>query len=176
MLDPQAQELLKLIVDRGVPPVETQTPVEARESYRARRLFTQPDPPPIWGVRDHTVSTPEASFQVREYQPTDRDGGPMRPALVYFHGGGWTIGDLDTHDTLCRTLSLETGYVVVSVDYRMGPEVRFPQLTTTAWRPSNGLFAMRTPWESTPRRLRWAATVPAATWLPPCPWACGVKP
>ena len=126
MLDPQAQELLKLMVDRGVPPVETQTPVQARESYRARRLFTQPDPPPIWGVRDHTVSTPEASFQVREYQPTDRDGGPMRPALVYFHGGGWTIGDLDTHDTLCRTLSLETGFVVVSVDYRMGPEIRFP--------------------------------------------------
>lgn len=126
MLDPQAQELLKMIVDRGVPPVESQAPVDAREAYRARRLFTQPDPPPIWGVRDHTVTTPQASFQVREYQPTDRDGGPMRPALLYFHGGGWTIGDLDTHDTLCRTLSLETGYVVVAVDYRMGPEHRFP--------------------------------------------------
>jgi acetyl esterase len=126
MLDTQAQELLKLIVERGVPPVETQTPAEAREAYRARRLFTQPDPPPIWGVRDHTVRTAQACFQVREYQPTDRDGGPARPALLYFHGGGWTIGDLDTHDTLCRSLSLASGCVVVSVDYRMGPEHRFP--------------------------------------------------
>ena len=82
MLDPQAQELLKLIVDRGVPPVETQTPAEARESYRARRLFTQPDPPPIWGVRDHTVSTPEASFQVRDCllytSPSPRDRSVSR--------------------------------------------------------------------------------------------------
>jgi acetyl esterase len=57
---------------------------------------------------------------------------------VYFHGGGWVIGDRDTHDVLCRQLCVASGCAVVSVDYRMGPEARFPAAVTTATRPCNG--------------------------------------
>ena len=124
MLDPQAQALMNLMIEKGIPPVQTQTPVEARAAYRARRTFTQPDAPEVGRVQDLQFSHSGVCIAVRVYHPQGAD--TALPALVYLHGGGWTIGDLDTHDTLCRTLSLETGYVVVSVDYRMGPEVRFP--------------------------------------------------
>jgi acetyl esterase len=126
MLDPQAAALLQLMKDRGVPPVNLQTPQEAREVYRARRSFSQPDPVPVGQVTDHTVKTADAVFLVREYQPAGRTDGRLLPALVYYHGGGWTIGDLDTHDVLCRSLCQQANLVVISVDYRMGPEQRFP--------------------------------------------------
>jgi acetyl esterase len=125
MLDPQAANLLKLMQDNNIPPVNTQTPAQAREAYRARRGFSQPEPPAVGTVSDHTVQAHGASFQVREYQPPSRAAAAL-PALVYYHGGGWTIGDLDTHDVLCRSLCAQTGMVVVAVDYRMGPEHRFP--------------------------------------------------
>ena len=125
MLDPQAAILLKLMEDNRIPPVHTQTPAQAREAYRARRTFSQPDPPDVGAVSDHRVQAEGTSFWVRQYQPPQRSATAL-PALVYFHGGGWTIGDLDTHDVLCRSLCAQTGMVVLAVDYRMGPEHRFP--------------------------------------------------
>lgn len=125
MLDPQAAILLKLMEDNRIPPVYTQAPEQAREAYRARRSFSQPDPPEVGAVSDHEISANGARFMVRQYQPLTRSAAAL-PALVYYHGGGWTIGDLDTHDVLCRSLCAQTGMVVVAVDYRMGPEHRFP--------------------------------------------------
>jgi acetyl esterase len=125
MLDPQAAALLKLLQDNRVPPVYTQTPAQAREAYRARRGYSQPAPPNVGSVSDHAVEANGARFMVRAYQPCNRSPANL-PALVYLHGGGWTIGDLDTHDVLCRSLCDQAGMVVVAVDYRMGPEHRFP--------------------------------------------------
>ncbi len=126
MLDPQAKALMQLMADKGVPPVNTLTPVEARESYRARRSFTQPDAPEVYKVQDHEVSHQGVKVPVRVYHPFSAQTQKIVPALVYVHGGGWTIGDLDTHDVLCRSLCLQADVVVVSVDYRMGPEHKFP--------------------------------------------------
>jgi len=106
--------------------MHSQTPAVAREFYRARRTSTQPEPVAVSHVQDHEVTTSNASFKVRAYQPRDRAPGAALPALVYLHGGGWTIGDLDTHDVLCRSLCNESGMVVVSVDYRLAPEHPFP--------------------------------------------------
>ena len=125
MLDAQAANLLKLLSDNRVPPVNELTPVQAREAYLARRTFSQPDPPQVGPVQDHVVRANGASFKVRSYQPSGR-GASALPALVYFHGGGWTIGDLESHDVLCRSLCQQSGMVVVAVDYRMGPEHKFP--------------------------------------------------
>ncbi len=124
MLDPQAQALMTLLSDKGIPPVYTQTPVEARASYRARRSFTQPDAPEVGRVQDLYFSHDDVQIPVRVYHPAG--AGANMPALVYLHGGGWTIGDLDTHDVLCRSLCQQAGGVVVSVDYRLGPEHKFP--------------------------------------------------
>ena len=136
MLDPQARALLDLIVERGVPAVNTLSPAEARVAYRERRAFTQPDAPDVAQVESIEIEGLQGVIGLRTYRP--RVGGAAMPALVYFHGGGWTIGDLDTHDVLCRQLCLAAGVMLVSVDYRLGPEHRFPAaiddaLAATRW-------------------------------------------
>ena len=136
MLDPQAKALLDLMIERGVPPTHTLSPQEARRFYRERRSATQPEPRAVAEVLDLTASGPHGDIALRLYRPADADR--PAPTLVYYHGGGWTMGDLDTHDVLCRQLAHESGFVVVSVDYRMGPEHRFPAavddvLAATRW-------------------------------------------
>lgn len=121
MLDPQARALLDLMIEKAVPPVHTLTPDEARRLYRERRGFTQPDAPAVAEVRDFAA----AGVPMRLFRPPTLSPRYL-PVLVYFHGGGWTIGDCDTHDVLCRQLALAAHCAVVSVDYRMGPEHRFP--------------------------------------------------
>ena len=126
MLHPQAKALLALIEQRGLPATHTLTPVEARRMYRERRFFTQPDAPEMAQVRDASASGPHGEIPLRIYRPLGGAPGATLPVLVYYHGGGWVIGDLDTHDTLCRELANGAGASVVAVDYRMGPEHRFP--------------------------------------------------
>ena len=96
--------------------------------YLERRFFTQPEPPAVAEVRDLRTDT---GLRLRLVRPAATSTAAattagLQPALVYFHGGGWTIGDLDTHDVLCRQLCAAAGVTVVSVDYRLGPEHRFP--------------------------------------------------
>ncbi len=124
MLDPQAQALLDLMVAKGVPPTHTLTPAEARRFYRDRRAITQPDPPPVAEVRDLVAEGPGGEIALRLYRPEGI--ATPAPALLYLHGGGWTIGDLETHDVVCRTLAVQARVAVVAVDYRLGPEHRFP--------------------------------------------------
>ncbi len=122
MLDPQARALIDLMVERGVPPTHTLEPGQARRLYLERRGYTQPDPAPMAEVRELRAG----AVPLRLYRPKAEAEPGAAPVLVYFHGGGWVIGDLDTHDVLCRQLALESGGVVVAVDYRLGPEHRFP--------------------------------------------------
>jgi acetyl esterase len=140
MLHPQARALLDLIAKSGIPPTHQLSPADARRYYRERRLFTQPDPPPLPEVRDLAADGPAGPIPLRVYRPRT-DAGPL-PVLVYFHGGGWVIGDLDTHDVLCRQLALGAGCAVIAVDYRMGPEHRFPAavddcVAATRWVRAN---------------------------------------
>lgn len=134
MLDPQAAALIQLMADRQVPPTHTLSPAEARRMYLERRFYTQPEPPQVGSVQALTTTS---GVPLRLYKPERASTGPL-PVLVYFHGGGWTMGDLDTHDVLCRQLCAGAGVAVVSVDYRMGPEHRFPaavddSLSATRW-------------------------------------------
>lgn len=126
MLHPQARKLLQLIEDKGIPPTHTLSPAEARAIYRERRAFTQPQPPEVQSVQDLAAQGPAGPIPLRIYRPLGSIPADPLPVLVYYHGGGWVIGDLDTHDTLCRELANGAGCAVVSVDYRMGPEHRFP--------------------------------------------------
>jgi len=126
MLHPQARALLNLIEEKGVPPTHTLAPAQARAVYRERRHFTQPAPPDVAEVRGLVVPGPAGPLALRLYRPIGSAAGERLPVLVYYHGGGWVIGDLDTHDTLCRQLANGAGCAVVSVDYRLAPEHRFP--------------------------------------------------
>ena len=141
MLDPQARALIDLMIERGVPPTHTLSPEEARRLYRERRGYTQPEPPALGEMRELRLPGPAGELPARLYHPRDAAGTP--PLLVYFHGGGWTIGDLDTHDVLCRQLCAGSGAAVLSVDYRMGPEQRFPAavddcVAATRWAQAHG--------------------------------------
>src|ERR1019366_3654503 len=139
MLHPQAKALLELIEQRGLPPMQALLPVEARLFYRDRRSLTQPEAPAVAEITDLSAEGPHGPIPLRLYRPTRRgDELTASPVLVYYHGGGWTIGDLDTHDVLCRQLANGSRCAVVSVDYRMGPEHRFPAavddcLAATYW-------------------------------------------
>ncbi len=139
MLDPQAHALLKLMIDNGVAPVQTLGVTQARETYNARKSFTQPDAPKVAQVMDHQVASQlskahgvvsQETIAVREYWPThvreQMDAEARLGALIYMHGGGWTIGNIETHDVLCRSLCEQSSCVVFSVDYAMGPEYPFP--------------------------------------------------
>ncbi len=126
MLHPQAQALLHTMKERGVPPIHTVTPPQAREAYVMRRSLTQPKPPEVALVRELQADGPNGPVPLRLYRPIGSEAAALLPVLVYFHGGGWVIGDLDSHDTVCRELANGSGCAVVAVDYRMAPEHRFP--------------------------------------------------
>ena len=126
MLHPQARALLDLIEKSGLPATHTLTPAQARQTYRERRAYAQPAPPEVGESRDLQATGPHGDIPLRLYRPQGSDARTALPALVYYHGGGWVIGDLDTHDTLCRELCNGAGICVIAVDYRMGPEHRFP--------------------------------------------------
>ena len=138
MLHPQTKGLLKFIEERKLPPTHTLAPPEARTFYRERRFFSQPDAPEMASVRDLKVAGPGGDIAVRIYRPAGSAADAILPVLVYYHGGGWVIGDLDTHDVLCRELANGAAICVIAVDYRMGPEHRFPAavddcMTATRW-------------------------------------------
>ena len=152
MIHPQAQALLEFIDKRGIPATHTLSPADARMFYRERRALTQPAPPAVAQVMALAAPGSHGRIPLRLYRPLA--GGATRPlpVLVFFHGGGWVIGDLETHDTLCRELANLAGIAVVSVDYRLAPEHRFPAavddcIAATRWVrtqcPALGLDAAR---------------------------------
>jgi acetyl esterase len=122
MLHPQAKALLELIQKVGLPPTHTLAPDEARRTYRERRAYTQPAAPEVASVAALVAD----GVPLRLYRPRGSRETERLPVLVYFHGGGWVIGDLDTHDTLCRELANGSGCAIVAVDYRLAPEHKFP--------------------------------------------------
>lgn len=140
MLHPQARALLALIESLGVPPMHTLSVDDARALYRDRRGVTQPPPQDVAAVEALAVPAPHGEIALRLYRPVAPSGPPL-PVLLWLHGGGWTIGDLDTHDTLCRALALQAGCAVVSVDYRLAPEHRFPAAVDDAVAATRWLHA-----------------------------------
>lgn len=121
-LDPQAQIFIDQMAALNMAPMHTLTPEQVRQGIKLQReAFGEPQP--VAHVEDRTVPGPAGEIPVRVYTPSG--SGPF-PVLVFFHGGGWVICDLDTHDEICRGLCNGAGCVVVSVDYRLAPEHKFP--------------------------------------------------
>lgn len=120
-LDPQIAELIDSL-DAGFPPVHTMTGAQARATIRSR-FVAAAEPEALAEVRDLTVPGDGGPIPVRVYRPASAQ--PL-PVLVYAHGGGFVFCDLDSHDALCRNLANLIPAVVVSVDYRLAPEARWP--------------------------------------------------
>ena len=140
-LDPQAANVIDLIVRSGRPPYHQLSPKEARQMFRDTRPASTPPAPQIGGVRDLMAETSSGSIPLRVYRPAGVGDSQRLPALVFFHGGGWVIGDFETHDVLCRQLTAEAGVSVVSVDYRVAPEHKFPAAVDDAWAATRWVVA-----------------------------------
>ncbi|MEJ8279749.1 alpha/beta hydrolase [Pseudonocardia spirodelae] len=123
-LHPQVEALLTLMAEQGGPPPETMTVAQNRAMIREMVGLSGP-PEPVASVRDDRAG----DVPVRIYTPEGT--GPF-PVLLFLHGGGWVIGDLDSHDPVCRVLANRAGAVVVAVDYRLAPEHRFPSAVDDA--------------------------------------------
>jgi acetyl esterase len=139
-LDPQLAGLLDFIASAGLPPMSQGTPEDARAGFRALTVDARPADalPPVASVEDITVPGGDGPRPARVYRPSTP--GPL-PTIVLLHGGGFVIGDLDTHDLTARTLANGCDSVVVSVDYRLAPEEPWPAgvedaIAATRWAAS----------------------------------------
>jgi acetyl esterase len=127
VLDPDAVAVYKAFQEAGRPAYETLTADEARAYYSQARFATNPDAPELARVAPLAIPAPHGTIPARLYVPKEpRQHDGLSPALVFFHGGGWVIGDLDSHDVVCRQLAAEGALIVISVDYRLAPEHKFP--------------------------------------------------
>ena len=127
-LDPAARAYLDATAALGAPPITELEPDDARRAAEATAADLFGDTDPVGAVLDQTIPGP---VRMRVYQPSG-DAQDL-PVLVYFHGGGWVVGSLETHDGVCRALCARTPCVVVAVDYRLAPEHRFPAAVDDAW-------------------------------------------
>jgi acetyl esterase len=126
-LHPQAVEFLALIEEAGFPPMEELTPVEARAQARLSIELIGPGAE-VAAVEDFTIPTSSGEIAARSYTPADPLGN-----VLWLHGGGWVICDLDTHDAMCRMLANSSGCRVIAVDYRLAPEHPFPAPIEDCW-------------------------------------------
>ena len=119
-VDPQIQALLDK--GTGVPATHTLSVADARRQYEARIAIMAPSAS-VAAVREQVIDGPGSDLRLRIYQPSGQ--GPF-PLLVFYHGSGFVLCSIDTHDGMCRNLCAGAGCVVVSVDYRLAPEHKFP--------------------------------------------------
>jgi acetyl esterase/lipase len=138
-LDPNVRLLLEAIAAQGDPPLDTLSPAEARRSAAESLGPVGGVPEPVRSIENLSIPGPGGLIPIRIYTP---DAPAPRPAMVYFHGGGWVVCDLDTHDVVCSAIAHRAGAVVVSVDYRLAPEHKFPaavvdSYAATLWVAAN---------------------------------------
>jgi acetyl esterase len=136
-LDPQAKAAIDLAIKSGRPPYHHLSPKDARQLFRDTRPASTPPAPEIGEVKD--LRADQVPFRL--YRPKGASVSTALPALIYFHGGGWVIGDLETHDVLCRQLTAAAGISVVNVDYRLAPEHKFPAAVDDAWATTRWVAA-----------------------------------
>ena len=137
-LAPDMRAILEGLAAMGGPPLESLPVAEARQAARGLNQLAG-TPEPVANIENRKIPGRGGEIPIRIYTP---EGSGPCPGVVYFHGGGWVICDLDTHDNVCRAIARRAGAVVVAVDYRLAPEHRFPAaledcLDVTRWVAAN---------------------------------------
>jgi acetyl esterase len=129
-LRPELRALLDRQAASGRPPLHRQSVAQARAFHTEDAAALNGEPVPVAAAADRTVPGPGGDLPVRVYTP---EGSPPFPIVVFFHGGGWVVGTLDSYDPLCRALAAAVPAVVVSVGYRLAPEHRWPAAVEDAY-------------------------------------------
>jgi acetyl esterase len=122
-LDPTVRFLLEAIAAEGNPPLESFSQVEARKVAEEAMKLVGGKMEPLRSIENLRILGPAGEIPIRIYTP---ESPAPHPALLYFHGGGWVVCNLDTHDVVCSALAHRAGAVVIAVDYRLAPEHKFP--------------------------------------------------
>ena len=142
-LDDDAARVLEMVRLSGRPAFETVSPTEARALFLGGREILSPPPPRVGEVRELTAPRADGGIiPLRLYRAAGAAAETSLPALVFFHGGGWVVGDLETHDPMCRHLANAARCAVIAVDYRLAPEHKFPAavedcFAATQWVAAN---------------------------------------
>ncbi|WP_411344507.1 alpha/beta hydrolase [Paenibacillus sp. WLX1005] len=126
-LDPQVQTVLEHLKQQGIPPLHT-LDIDIARTINLSALAAQPDH--VWKVDNLTIPSDSGQIPIRVYTPQSET---LLPVMVYYHGGGWVVGNLDAVDVLCRQLANGTNSIIVSVDYRLAPEHKFPAAIEDAY-------------------------------------------
>ena len=124
-MDPDARNVIELIKASGRPALNTMSPPEARQAYRDARKGVQPVLPDVAELRELSAPGPRGPIPMRLYRGIKAPAANS-PVMIFIHGGGWVIGDLDTHDYPCRKLANEAHCTVIAIDYGLSPEQKFP--------------------------------------------------
>ncbi|WP_250499472.1 alpha/beta hydrolase [Caballeronia sp. GAWG1-5s-s] len=133
-LNPKIAQILDMVARANRPPYHTLTPDEARAAYAMSAPILDIAPLPLHSVEDMRIATRDgAEIGVRVYHPAAPSWAEPAPALLYLHGGGFTVGSIATHDALCRKFAHDARCAVVSVDYRLAPEHKFPVAVNDAF-------------------------------------------
>ena len=148
-LDPQAKAVLDQMAALGLPAMITLSPEQARRQMEMRRAAAPPGDP-VAHVEDRAIPGPAGDIPIRIYTP---EASGTLPVLVYFHGGGWVIGSIETHDATSRALANAAGCIVVSVDYRLAPEHKFPAAAEDAYAATKWVAESAAALGGDPRRI-----------------------
>ena len=124
-LDGRTQWFLRLLARSGQKPLHRLSVADAREEFEAFQIMLSGRPATVGSIVDRTIDGPGGRLRVRLYKPFGVGPQPL-PTILYFHGGGWTIGSLEAYDPPLRFFCARTGYAVLAVDYRLAPEHKFP--------------------------------------------------
>jgi acetyl esterase/lipase len=149
--DAPTRRLIEQINALKLPPLETVPPPVARAGYAKRAKLINFEPVAVGAVEDMPVTADGRTIPARLYRPEDPAG--LAPMLFYFHGGGFVIGNLETHDPICRRICKDAGAVVLAVDYRLAPEHRFPAAVDDCIAVVDAIAPKATSFGADPARL-----------------------
>jgi len=137
-LDPQAKALIDAIEKSGTPPLDTYPPLQARILYDQASELVKGELTEVHAIEKISIPGPELEIPTLLYRPNAESELPI---LVYFHGGGYVIGSLASHDCVCRAICKEAQCIVISVDYRLAPEHKYPAAIDDAWAATQWVAA-----------------------------------
>ncbi len=149
-LHPQIEKIIEAMNRVGMKPIESMSPEAARQQMEDTARSRKAEPLPVARVEERDIPGPAGSIRLRLYWP---NATGKLPAIAYYHGGGHVIGSLDTHDLIARNLCAGAAALVASVDYRMGPEDKFPAAVEDSFAALNWLHANAASLGADPKRL-----------------------